>query len=210
MTTTTSAPDQRGTADAAADEGKHVAGVAAEEARSVADDARDQARQLLDETLHQVNEHGSVQRDSLVELLRGLSNDLHQMADKSDTNGVASSLVQQGADRADQLRSRLDGHELTELVDGVRDFARRRPGAFLMGALAAGLVAGRFGRGAKAAHAESDSDTSQSATGHVESHDEHTPDSGSHPAPSSYADPAEGRLDPASLASTPDALRDRP
>jgi hypothetical protein len=208
MTTTTSAPDQRGTADAAADEGKHVAGVAAEEARSVADDARDQARQLLDETMHQVNEHGSVQRDRLVELLRGLSNDLHQMADKSDTNGVASNLVQQGADRADELRSRLDGHELTDLVDGVRDFARRRPGAFLLGALAAGVVAGRFGRGAQAVKAGSDSGTPQSAAGHVGSHNDQTTDSGSHPAPSSYADPAEGTLDPAPLTSTPD-VRDR-
>ncbi|HKC26518.1 MAG TPA: hypothetical protein VKB75_00770, partial [Jatrophihabitans sp.] len=43
-----------------------------------------------------------------------------------------------------------------DLVDELRRFARRRPGAFLMGALAAGVVAGRLGRGVVAAHTEDD------------------------------------------------------
>jgi vacuolar-type H+-ATPase subunit H len=169
MTTAQTAPDQHpGTAGAAADEGKHVAGVAAEEAGSVVADARDQARQLLDETMQQVNEHGSEQRDRLVELLRSLSSDLHQMAESSQSSGVAHSLVRQGAERADELSSRLDGHELTDLVAEVRSFARRRPGAFLLGALAAGVVSGRFARGAKAAQGQDDETTDAQPQAHTE------------------------------------------
>jgi hypothetical protein len=192
MTTTTSAPDQQqGTAATAAEEGQHVAGVAAEEVRSVAGDARDQAQKLFDETMHQVNEHGSVQRDRLVELLRSLSSDLHEMVEKSQSNGVASSLVQQGADRADDLSSRLDGHELSDLVAEVRGFARRRPGAFLLGALAAGVVAGRFARGAKAAQDEPEN----------------------HAAPAKSVGPdssAATNLAPTPVAPIPDTMGDRP
>lgn len=44
---------------------------------------------------------------------------------------------------------RLDEREPSELLDELRRFARRRPGAFLLGAFAAGAVAGRVARGAK-------------------------------------------------------------
>jgi hypothetical protein len=208
-TSTTSAPDQQQSTPAtAADEAQHVAGVAAGEARSVAGDARDQARQLIDETMQQVNEHGSAQRDRLVELLRGLSSDLHEMAEKSQSNGVASTLVQQGADRADDLSSRLDGHELSDLVAEVRGFARRRPGTFLLGALAAGVVVGRFARGAKAAQDEPD-------TGAVPAPSTSSPeplydDLAAGSTPGSYA-PSDTDLAPTPLSPIPgNAAGDRP
>jgi hypothetical protein len=150
MTTAPTTQDQdQGTAAAAADQGKHLGGVAAGEAQSVAGDVKDQAQRLLDETKQQVNEQGAVQRDRLVELLRGLSHDLREMADHADGNSLAGQLVRQGADRAEGVRSSLDGREPADLVDEVRAFARRRPGAFLAGALLAGLAVGRFARGAK-------------------------------------------------------------
>jgi hypothetical protein len=210
MTTSTSAPDQQqGTAATAADEGQHVAGVAAEEARSVADDARDQARQLIDETMQQVNEHSTVQRDRLVDLLRALSSDLREMADKSQSNGVATSLVQQGADRADDLSSRLDGHELSDLVAEVRGFARRRPGAFLLGALAAGLVAGRFARGAKAAQDEPH--TGAVPVPSTSSPEPMYDDLAAGSTPGSYSAQPETDLPPAPLSPIPgNAAGDRP
>ena len=36
-----------------------------------------------------------------------------------------------------------------DLLDDIRSFARRKPGAFLLGAAVAGIVAGRMFRGAK-------------------------------------------------------------
>jgi hypothetical protein len=150
MTTTPTASDRgQGTAATAADQGKHLGGVAAEEAQNVAGDVAEQLRSLLDDTVQQVSEQSSVQRDRLVELLKGLSHDLHQMADASNGSGLAGQLVRGGAERAQAVSSRLDGREPSELVDEVRSFARRKPGVFLAGALVAGVVAGRFARGAK-------------------------------------------------------------
>jgi hypothetical protein len=42
----------------------------------------------------------------------------------------------------------LEQREPGELLDEVRALARRKPGTFLLGALAAGVVAGRLTRGA--------------------------------------------------------------
>ena len=53
----------------------------------------------------------------------------------------------------------LDQRDPGELLDEVRGIARRKPGTFLLGALAAGVVAGRLTRGAV--------DASRSDTGAV-------------------------------------------
>jgi hypothetical protein len=158
MTTIPNAQDEgQGTAAAAADESKRVGGIAAEEVHGVAGDVKEQAQQLLDDTMQQVNEQSSAQRDRLVDLLRTLSNDLREMADRGEGSGLAGQLVRQGADRAETVSKSLDGREPSDILDEVRAFARRRPGAFLFGALAAGVIAGRFGRGAQKAQKSQDS-----------------------------------------------------
>jgi hypothetical protein len=139
------------TASTAADETKHVAGVAADEAKKVAGEAKQHARGLLDEAMGQVDEQSRTQRDRLVGTLATFSDDLKQMADRSDSPGLASDVARQVADRARTLGDHLDGREPADLIDDVRSFARRRPGVFLLGALTAGVLAGRLARGAKAA-----------------------------------------------------------
>jgi hypothetical protein len=62
------------------------------------------------------------------------------------------------------MASHLDGKEPSELLDDVRQFARRRPGTFLLGALAAGVVVGRLTRGAKAAQDKSPADRAGTST----------------------------------------------
>jgi hypothetical protein len=149
----------RDTAGTAADEGKHVAGVARDEAQNVAEEAKHQARGLFDDAMTQVSEQSHAQRDRLVDTLRSLSNELRSMADGSTQSGMATDLTRKVADRADDLGSRLDGREMQDILDDVRDFARRRPGMFLAGAAAAGIVAGRLARGAKEAKDQSSTTT---------------------------------------------------
>jgi hypothetical protein len=143
------------TASTAADETKHVAGVAGEEVKKVASEAKDHARGLLDEARGQVDEQTRTQRDRLVGTLGSFSSDLRQMADQSDTPGLAADVARQVAARARSLGDHLDGREPADLIEDVRSFARRRPGVFLAGALAAGVLAGRLARGAKAAQDDS-------------------------------------------------------
>jgi hypothetical protein len=137
-------------AGTAADEGKHVAGVAQGEAQRVASEAKSQVQSLMSQATSQVDEQSRTQRDRLVDMLRTVGDDLEKMAAQSE-GGVASDLAREVADRTRSISSRLDGREPRELLDEVRGFARRKPGTFLLGALAAGMVAGRLARGAKAA-----------------------------------------------------------
>lgn len=155
------------TAGTAADESRHVAGVAKDEAEQVATQAKQQARGLLDEAKSQVDEQSRTQRDRLVGTLQTFGDDLEQMASQGGRSGMATDLAREVAGRARDLGRRIDGREPTQILDDVRDFARRRPGTFLLGALAAGVVAGRLTRGAK----EAGSDNGTGAAGPV-AHDE--------------------------------------
>jgi len=147
-------------ASTAADEGRHVAGVAGGEARKVADEAKSQARGLLDEARGQLDDQTRTQRDRLVSTLQSVGDDLDSMASQGTQQGIAGDLARQAGQRARALGQHLDGREPADLVDDVRRFARDRPGTFLLGALAAGVVAGRLARGARDGNSQSGSTTS--------------------------------------------------
>ena len=188
QTTTERAQDAASTA---ADEGRHVAGVAKDEATTVASEAVDHARNLVGDAVtqisDQVGEQSRTQRDRLTGTLQSLGDDLEKMATNSGASGLATDLAREIADRAHAISSHLDGREPGELLDDVRNFARNRPGTFLLGALAAGVVAGRLARGAKdGAEAASATSTTPAAP------EPQTPSAYADPAPStpSFADPA--------------------
>ena len=69
------------------------------------------------------------------------------MAAKGGQSGVATEVAQQAAERIHGAASWLEQREPADLLQAVRDFARRRPGVFLARAAVAGLAAGRLTRG---------------------------------------------------------------
>jgi hypothetical protein len=158
----------------AADEGKHVAGVAAEEARSVAGEARDHARNLVGEARSQlqgqVDEQSRQQKDVLASTLGTFGDDLASMAENG--SGLAADVAHEVAERARSLSQHLGDREPSELLDDVRRFARQRPGTFLLGALAAGVVVGRLARGTKDAIEAADGAPAAGANGVSSSSDE--------------------------------------
>jgi uncharacterized protein YjbJ (UPF0337 family) len=155
--TTAPSTDQHTGDTSVTEEGRHVTGVAKEEAGNVAAEAKDQVVGLLDQARSQVSEQSGVQRDRLVQTLTTLSGDLDHMAEQSDRPGMATDLAREAARRARELGHRLDGREPQQILDDVRAFARRRPGTFLLGALAAGVLAGRLTRGARESQSSSGS-----------------------------------------------------
>jgi len=151
MTTDTSASERaQQAASTAADEGRHVASTATGEAKQVAGEAAQQAKSVVNDALGQATtqaqEQARTQRDKLVGTLHTLGSDLDGMAEQAPA-GLATDLTRQAAEKVRSFGSQLDGREPTELLDDVRRFARQRPGTFLLGALAAGVVAGRLLRG---------------------------------------------------------------
>ncbi|HET7734486.1 MAG TPA: hypothetical protein VFK52_00805 [Nocardioidaceae bacterium] len=155
------------TAATAADQGKHVASVAQDEAKNVLDETKTQARTLLDDAQSQLEEQTRSQRDRIVSTLQTFGQDLEKMASgQGADSGMAQDLLRQVSSHVRDFTSRLDGQEPQQLLTEVRSFARRRPGTFLVGAVAAGMVAGRMSRGAiEAKREEGSSSGTPTATG---------------------------------------------
>jgi hypothetical protein len=140
--------------DEAADVGQHareagsqVAQTAADQARQVVAETGRQARDLLGEAQGQARAQASTQQQMAARQLRTVADELHEMVANGGQSGLATEVARQAADRVDGAASWLEQREPGDLLESVRDFARRRPGAFLAGAAVAGLAAGRLTRG---------------------------------------------------------------
>jgi vacuolar-type H+-ATPase subunit H len=184
--TTDVAKDQVGQVGQTAKEsGKQVASTAAEEATNVVSETRRQAKDMTREVSNQVQEQAAVQKAKAAERLRSLGEELRSMAAQGGQSGPASDLAQQAADKVTDLAQWIDQRDPGSLVEEFRTLARRKPGAFLMGAAAAGVLAGRLTRGAVQA-AKSDS---SNGSGGSDISDGALPSSG---APGSRLAPAAG------------------
>lgn len=140
---------------------KNVAHTAGSEAKNVAHEAGTQARNLMGELGSDLKSQAGTQQQRVTDGLRSFSDELNSMAQNSQS-GTAQHLVQQVAQRTGSAASWLEGRDPGSLLDEVTNFARRRPGAFLLIAAGAGLLAGRLTRGLAGG---SDSSTQSATTG---------------------------------------------
>lgn len=135
--------------DTAKDAGQHVVGVAKDQAGNVADEAKTQAKDLLGQGRDELRQQTAQQQERVASGLHSISDELHSMASGSTEQGLAADLARQAADHTRTVATWLEKREPGELLDEVKHFARRRPGAFLALAAAGGVLAGRLGRGLK-------------------------------------------------------------
>jgi hypothetical protein len=82
------------------------------------------------------------------------------MARNSDQSGPVTDLAHEAADKVTDLALWIEQRDPGTLLEEVRGFARRKPGTFLLGATAAGIVAGRLTRGAVQASKDDTESTS--------------------------------------------------
>jgi hypothetical protein len=156
--TTDVAKDQaKDVGQTAAQAGSQVASTATDQAKHVASETQRQAKDLLDQGRTQVKGQVVTQQQKAAEGLTGLAQQLRGMADGTAQGapGPAADLLQQASSYIEQFAHKLQNREPAELLDEVRSFARRKPGVFLLGAAAAGILAGRLTSGVKAAHTDS-------------------------------------------------------
>lgn len=127
-----------------------VAGVAREQGRQVASEVGHQVRTVAQDLRGSVAGQASRQNDRLAQGLRTMADHLEKMAGQDDdtpAGQVVRRLGQSGRQTADYLeRQGPEG-----VLDDVQEFARRRPGTFLLAAAAAGFLVGRLGRTAVSA-----------------------------------------------------------
>jgi len=151
---------ERSTTDVARDEaagvGQHareaggqVAQTATDQARQVAAEPGRQARDLLGEAQGHAQSQAAAQQQRAAQQLHSVADEVGQMASNGGQSGIATEFARQAADRMHGAASWLERREPGDLLDEVRNFARRRPGTFLIGAAVAGLAAGRLTRGLK-------------------------------------------------------------
>jgi hypothetical protein len=138
--------------------GQRVAETASDQGAQVAREARAQARDLLGQARDQVTEQARNTQGQAADGLHSLAGELREMANGGERQGVASDLAAEAADRLGSLADWLGRREPGDLVEEVRRLARRRPGAFLLGAAVAGVLAGRLTRGTIDAKRDTDSD----------------------------------------------------
>lgn len=132
-------------AETAGEAARDVAETAKEKAADVTSDVRDQTAKLMGETRDQLVGQAGQQKDRAADGLRSVADELRGMAEHGQS-GWGAQLAGHGAQFGDQAADFLQQHEPAEILDEVRRYARRRPGAFLLGAAVLGVVAGRMTR----------------------------------------------------------------
>ena len=157
---TTSLDETSGKADRAKEQASQVGGAAAQQAGAVAGTAKDQAGQvvndarahaqdLMSQTTSQVGAQADEQTQRLSGNLKTLSEHFRVMAGSGEPGSTAHTLVDEASRRTADVSSYLDDRQFGEIINDVKGFARRRPGAFILGSAVAGLMIGRLGRAVK-------------------------------------------------------------
>ena len=148
--------------------GQQVASVATDQAREVGATAKEQADRVKGEIVEQGRTLAEQARDQLQSQAysqsRQLADGLARLGDEvraltegrpEDADTIvpyvsnAADAVYDAADRLYSLAEDIDERGLGSVLEEVQAFARRRPGAFLVGAAVAGLGVGRAVRAAK-------------------------------------------------------------
>ncbi len=137
-------------AEEAKDAGLQIAASAKDEGMAVVEESRRQAADLMREATSQLHEQAGAQKGKAVEGLRALGDQLQSMASGTE-GGPAADLAHQASGKVSQFADWLDQNDPGTVVEELRNLARRKPGTFLLGALAAGVVAGRITRGVQGA-----------------------------------------------------------
>ena len=138
--------------------GEHSAGVGGE-GRRLIDEALDRGgeigRQVKSEADHvmgevrvRAREEGNEQAHRAAGALRGLAQQLGEMAEGTTGQGKVVDLTRQGAQQIERFADRLDREGMDGLLGDLQSFARRRPGAFLAAGFGLGMALGRLVRSA--------------------------------------------------------------
>jgi hypothetical protein len=130
--------------------GQHVTAETKEQAGRLVEEAQGQFMELLDRSQSELTERASEQTDKAAAGLRSLSEQLAALVDgRPDDAGDVVGYVREVADQAERYAGRLEGDGFSAVASDLSRFARRRPGVFLLAAVAAGFAAGRLVKGAR-------------------------------------------------------------
>jgi len=134
------------TADQARQAAGQVASSAADQAKTVAGEARQQAGAVAHDLRSRAMDEVEEQTRRAAGALHHWAEDLAGLAENGQGESPVRSLAAQAADGGHRAADYLEKQGVEGVVSDVQSFARRRPGAFLGGALLAGLAVGRMAK----------------------------------------------------------------
>jgi hypothetical protein len=149
-----------------------------EKVSRLADDFKKQASGVAEDVTRQVKEQASNLSEVAKDAASGAGNKLRSAAEDQKNAGAdfvtgiaaavrraagefdnqipqAGEYIRRAADQIDSTSDAIRQRNLSELVDGVQDFARRQPTAFLGATVLAGFVAIRFLKSSRSSSAGS-------------------------------------------------------
>jgi hypothetical protein len=135
-------------ASTATDRAGDVVAEARDQARYVGREAKDQAREVADRARQEMREQAQARSQQAAASLRTLGDRLNALASgDAQSAGPLVDYLREGQDKVATLASRLESGP-DEVLDELRQFARRKPMVFLASAGLLGFVAGRLVRSA--------------------------------------------------------------
>ncbi|MER6622333.1 hypothetical protein [Streptomyces sp. NPDC000931] len=134
------------TADQARQAAGQVAGTAAEQARNVVGEARQQAGTVIEDLRGRAIDEADGQTRRAAGTLRQWANDFSSLAAHAEHDSPARGLTARAGDKGMRMADYLERQGVEGIAADLQGFARRRPGAFLGGALLAGLAVGRLAK----------------------------------------------------------------
>ncbi len=133
--------------------GQQVATEAKEQLTRLTDQAQREFHRVIEQAQQELGGRASEQTDRAATELRSLAGEFRALAEGRINDAPrAVEWLDRTAHQANQYADRLEQRGFVGLVDDLSRFARRRPGAFLVGAIVAGFATGRLARGAQKAN----------------------------------------------------------
>jgi uncharacterized protein YjbJ (UPF0337 family) len=142
----------KGLARTAKHEARQLTGTVRERAADVTDEASSQAQSLVDETRWQLEQQARQGTQRVAAAVRDLGGQAQALAEgrpedapaMSDTVWRIADACYEASDRLYNLADDVEERGLSGVLEDVQSFARRRPGAFLLGAAVLGFGVGRY------------------------------------------------------------------
>jgi hypothetical protein len=143
-----SAPSSPSSPSSPGEAAQSVASTATDEGRAVVETAKSETGRLASEARAEMRKQGDEQTRRMADRVRDVGDQLERVQRGEAPEGPVANVLVEFGSRANQFADRLQSGGIDEVTRDVKRFARQRPGVFLAGAFALGVVAGRTLRNA--------------------------------------------------------------
>ena len=115
-----------------------------EAASTVQSKAQEMSGQAQKAALGYAEEGKQVAASHLTDFAKAVRRASDELSERDQ--GVAAKLVTEAADGLEKVAASVSGTSMDEMLGSVQSFARRNPGAFIVGSVLAGVALGRFAK----------------------------------------------------------------